>query len=194
MTTLSTDTDSRRKAILRAAVAVFGRLGYRKTSMEDIAQAAGLSKQGLYLHTSGKEDIFLAAMRLYLEDGLQLVGEKLADHDATLLDRLTEALDAWFGRHLATFVPASFDVIETGDRLSAAAIEGYKTAFRDSIAKAIAEAPEYTGRQNACTPEELAQVLFTAGLSWKQPGQTPQTFRSSMRLAARACCQTEEEA
>ena len=178
----------KREAILRAAVAVFGRYGYKKTSMEDLAEAAELSKQGLYLHFSGKQDIFLAAMTLYLEDGLRLVEEALA-HDGPLVDRLTAALDAWFGRHLATFAPASFDVIEVGDRFSAEEIDQFKTAFKTRLAKAIASAPEFRERPNACTPDELAEALFTAGLSWKQPGQTMAAFGQSMRIVARACCQ-----
>ncbi len=41
---------ARRESILQAAVGVFLRYGYKKTSMDDLARAAGLSRQGLYLH------------------------------------------------------------------------------------------------------------------------------------------------
>lgn len=46
--------------ILDAALAVFCRYGYRKTSMLDIAQAAGMSRAALYLHFKNKEDVFRA--------------------------------------------------------------------------------------------------------------------------------------
>ena len=46
--------------ILDAALAVFCRYGYRKTSMLDIAQAANMSRAALYLHFKNKEDVFRA--------------------------------------------------------------------------------------------------------------------------------------
>ena len=50
----------KRKHILDAALAVFCRYGYRKTSMLDIAQAADMSRAALYLHFKNKEDVFRA--------------------------------------------------------------------------------------------------------------------------------------
>ncbi len=41
--------DARQAAVLEAAVGVFARYGYRKTSMDEVARAAGVSRQGLYL-------------------------------------------------------------------------------------------------------------------------------------------------
>lgn len=184
----ATPTSSRQDDILRAALPVFGRFGFRKTSMEDLAAAAGLSKQGLYLHFASKEDIFVAAMQRYLDDGLDLVDAQLGRDGRSLLDRLCGAMDAWFGRHIETFAPASFDVIETGDRLSAEAIEGYKTAFRTRLAKALSQ-PGALPQGNACTPRELAEVLFRFGLTWKEGRQSRAAFGRQIRLCVAACCQ-----
>jgi len=63
----------KKELILNAAIPVFGKSGFKKTSIEDLADAAAISKQGLYLHFSSKEEIFQAAMQKYLEDGLNLV-------------------------------------------------------------------------------------------------------------------------
>ena len=43
------ETDTRQEAVLEAAVGVFARYGFRKTSMDEVARAAGVSRQGLYL-------------------------------------------------------------------------------------------------------------------------------------------------
>jgi len=183
---------SRRDTILRAVVPVFGRFGFRKTSIEELAEAAGLSKQGLYLHFSGKEEIFVAAMQLYLDDGLALVEEALGRPGIPLADRLAGAMDAWFGRHLATFTPAAFDVIEAGDRLSPQAIEGYKAAFKSRIEQALAQSAEFAASGNVCTAGELAEVLFGFGLSWKQAEAGRTEFAERMRLCIRACCQLRD--
>jgi AcrR family transcriptional regulator len=59
----------RRCAILAAARAVFARLGYTDTGVEDIASQAGIAKGTLYLYFPSKEKVYLAAL---LEDARQL--------------------------------------------------------------------------------------------------------------------------
>ena len=48
----------RAERILEAASDLFAHYGYDKTTMEDIARAAGVSKGAIYLHFRGKEDLF----------------------------------------------------------------------------------------------------------------------------------------
>lgn len=184
---------ARRDTILRAVIPVFGKLGYRRASMDNLATAAGLSKPGLYLHFASKDEVFEAAMRLYLMDGLAGVEQQLNQPGATLHTRLLHAMDAWFGRHMRTFTPASFDVIAAGDHLSPDDIEQAKQAFRSLLASAIAQAPEYGARAQLCSPEEIAAVLFQLGLSWKQHGITRRRFLASVSLGIRACCQIEAD-
>ena len=47
--------DDRRDTLFHAAAGVFPRYGFRKTSMDDLARAAGLSRQARYLHFATKE-------------------------------------------------------------------------------------------------------------------------------------------
>src|SRR5258708_23382447 len=54
--------DARQAAVLEAAVGVFARYGYRKTSMDEVARAAGVSRQGLYLQFANKEELFPQAV------------------------------------------------------------------------------------------------------------------------------------
>lgn len=178
-----TRADDRRAAILNAALRVFGRHGYHKTSVQDVADAAGLSKPGLYLHFTGKDELFAAAMERYLSDALVGVRAALDERSAPFPDRLARAMDAWFGRHLATFAPEAFDVIEAGDRLSSNTVEAAKHAFQHAMALAFIERGFDEG---AAT--DRAHALFLCGLSWKQPGTTPERFRSSMDVCVRVCC------
>ncbi|WP_445679421.1 TetR/AcrR family transcriptional regulator [Radicibacter daui] len=181
--------DTRRDAILRAVIPVFGHYGFRKASVDDLAAAAGLSKQGLYLHFSGKDQIFSEALRLYLEDGLELTRQVLALPGEGLEARLVAALDAWFGRHLVTFSNAFIDVIDAGDRISPQSTEFYRQRFTALLEAALAQAPEIAASGNVCTPAELAEVLFTVGLTWKERPRERELFRRSMALCVRAICQ-----
>ena len=182
----------RKTQILDAAIGVFGRFGFKKTSVDDLAKAAKLSKQCLYLHFTSKEEIFIAAIRKYLSDGLRRVEQELSNANAMLLDRLAGAMDAWFGRHIETFDSAALDVIDAGDHLSPAEINEYKTAFRVRIASALARDAEFKRLQTACSSNEIAEVLFRFGLTWKEPKTTREEFLKSARLCIRACCQLME--
>jgi AcrR family transcriptional regulator len=49
--------DDKRQQILRSATNVFMRYGYRRVTMDDIAQEVGMSRPALYLRFPGKEAI-----------------------------------------------------------------------------------------------------------------------------------------
>jgi AcrR family transcriptional regulator len=55
-------TDPRRQQILDAALEVFMRYGYRRSTMEDIAREVGLSRPTLYLSFPGREAVFRAVV------------------------------------------------------------------------------------------------------------------------------------
>jgi len=185
----SESSAQRRDLILSAAITVFGKYGFRKVSVEDLAEAARISKQGLYLYFQSKQELFLAAIQRYLDEGLVLVQAELDKPETPLLERLTGAMDAWFGRHLTTFSKDSLDVIETENALAAEEVRQYKTVFKAKLAKAISESPEYCKQKNACTPNEISQVLLTCGLTWKEGDASRAEFTKAMRLCIRACCQ-----
>ncbi|MFL6206588.1 MAG: TetR/AcrR family transcriptional regulator [Acidimicrobiales bacterium] len=81
---MATKGEQTRDAILRAAIARFGREGFRATSVADIARDASVGGTVAYAYWPNKEALFLAAVD---EDAAALVGEGLAllDADATPL-------------------------------------------------------------------------------------------------------------
>jgi AcrR family transcriptional regulator len=59
--------DTVRNSILRSARDLFAKFGYRKTTMEDIAQALRKGKSSLYYYFKNKEEIFQAVIDLEAE-------------------------------------------------------------------------------------------------------------------------------
>ena len=53
-------TEQRRDAVLNAACEIFAKYGYRKASMQDIAEAAGLSKSVVFKYFGTKEQLYRA--------------------------------------------------------------------------------------------------------------------------------------
>jgi AcrR family transcriptional regulator len=66
----------RREQLLHTAVGVFAEHGYHATSMNDVAEAAGVTKPVLYQHFSSKRELFI---------------ELLADIGAELRDTIAKA-------------------------------------------------------------------------------------------------------
>src|ERR1700692_200932 len=56
--------------ILDAATAVFRRQGFRRSSIEQAAEAAGLTRQALYHHFKSKEALFRAVIERVYEAAL----------------------------------------------------------------------------------------------------------------------------
>lgn len=175
---------------MKAAIGVFGRQGFKKTSVEDIAEAAQLSKQGLYLHFAGKNEIFSAALFKYLDDGLKLVDEAILN-ESTLYNKILSAMEHWFGRHMATFSPEGLDVIETGNRLYRDEINKYKDSFKSRIVRALNESKELK-KGDVCSSKDIAETLYLCGLSWKDERCSPADFRKKMGSCVRVCCRIEK--
>lgn len=65
-------------AILGAALSMMCQYGFRRTSMEDIARAAGMSRPALYQHFRNKEDIARRMVEIYFDSATRDVAAALA--------------------------------------------------------------------------------------------------------------------
>jgi TetR/AcrR family transcriptional regulator, fatty acid metabolism regulator protein len=94
-------SQSRRQRILDAAAQTFSRLGYRATSVDDIAEASATSKGGIYFHFPNKEAIFLALlerMAALLHDRMERAMAEAVGPEAKLDAALLTMLHT-FGAH-----------------------------------------------------------------------------------------------
>lgn len=66
------------QVILTAALRIFSHYGYRKTSMEDLARASGMSRPALYQYFRNKEDVACNLVRAYFSEAAQKVSDALA--------------------------------------------------------------------------------------------------------------------
>ena len=69
-----------RESVLEKALPVFWRCGFAEASLQELEQATGVNKSGLYSEFKGKEDLFVQSLRYYvdtLELGPLLTGEPL---------------------------------------------------------------------------------------------------------------------
>lgn len=155
----------RREQVLAEALTVFATFGYRKTSMDAVAQAADISRPGLYFLFSSKEELFRETMRQALDEAQRDVCAALDSPGADLNVRLVAALDANLGRYVGTHINEGVDdLLEHGTAQLQSMYDDYRAAFIDVLAGAIAASGRSTG---SVTPRQIAEVLHAAASGWK---------------------------
>jgi len=87
------ETPDRRRAILEAAFKTFVTYGFKRTTMADIAEGAGISRPALYLLFKNKNDIFRAGFQLFVEELLDAM-DIVLDGQGYLPTRVADAVIA----------------------------------------------------------------------------------------------------
>jgi AcrR family transcriptional regulator len=155
---------SKPNAIVLAALELFTRYGYRKTSIDDIAQAAHVAKRTVYLHFENKAAVFLAILE-YLGDQVRqrcVAAERMA---GTAVDRLTVLLDAYFGMGFELFSRSEHmpELEETFSKLARARISGLNAEYEDRLARflRVLERVGEIGRPpRGLTAEQIVHILM----------------------------------
>ncbi len=83
-----------RARVLRAAGQVFAERGYERSSLDDVAAAAGLTKGAIYSSFSGKEELFYALMEERINERLALVADVI-DRQGAIGDTMRDIGAAW---------------------------------------------------------------------------------------------------
>lgn len=173
---------TRQDTALEEAGQLFLRFGYRKTSMDDIARAAGVSRQALYLWFPNKEALFCAVVdRL-----LSTLGEgvRAALHpEGPLGERLLLAFTAYTGMFVEMSASASRleELLEASERLLGERVASFERAFERQIADALEDA----GRAD---PVERAYALVQASYGLKHKAASVAAYQEGMRRVIAVVC------
>ncbi len=170
------DTD-RRATVLDAALTTFARFGYRKTSMEEVARAAHISRPGLYFLFASKEELFRAAVTQALERDLAAVEHVLADTGRPLPERLVEAFDQWAGRYVGPLARDVPEVIEANPELLGEIVETAPRRFENLVTAAIAAKKE---RKTALA---VARTMISASIGLKHQAPSREFFLERLKVA-----------
>jgi AcrR family transcriptional regulator len=179
---------ARRAHVLETALTVFARHGFGKTSIEDIAKAAGISRQGIYLHFKNKDEIFGAAIQKALDDGLRAANKVFDDDRSTLEEKLFKALDEWFGRHVGLFHPEASDLVAQCERVLGDAVDRSSSAFQKKLEKVILASSAKRTKGADKRAATIANMLCACGLTWKHSVSSRPDFLEKMCDAIHLCC------
>lgn len=142
--------------ILNAAYTCFTRHGVRRTTMDDIAREAGMSRPAVYQYVRNKQDAFRRLTQRLLDRTLA-EARTAAETDGPLADRLTAVLETKIAlaRNLWRDSPAhAAELLGEDARLSADLIDGCTEGMRELLTEAMGDT---VPRPDAA---EFAEVLL----------------------------------
>jgi len=184
----STETAvTRQTAIIEAAMGVFLRYGFKKTSMDDLAQAAGISRQGLYLHFPTKESLFKAMVAQMVETLRSAARGALAQEDLDVEDCLLNAFDAMCGKAAGS---ANLDeLLATAEELVGPVGAELEEAMVSDVARVLRSVGiAARWKEAGVSAKDLAGHLWATSDGLKRKAKTPAEYRDRMRIAVRLLC------
>ncbi len=155
--------EARRNQILQAALTCFVQAGYHKTSVDDIASQAGLSKGSIYTHFESKQALLLALLNQMIQvTGLPGI---LGAETTTDQEKFTAALDGVIGyvqsgdfQDYAALLMVAWREAQSDPEIRQT-VAGLYTGMRSGFSQLIQQGIE-TGQIKPINAQSFASILI----------------------------------
>lgn len=155
--------DVKQAAILESAQQAFVTYGFRKTSMDDIARGAGISRPALYLHYKNKDDIYRTLISLYYDMAAGALSQAL-DRSMPLPELLKGAFLAQGGEVAEAMLtsPHGMELLDAGSSAAADLIREGEGRLSVIYALWLTRAADLGKVRFDGSAEEVALAITTA--------------------------------
>jgi AcrR family transcriptional regulator len=185
---------AKREAIYEAAATVFAQYGFRRTTMNDIAQAAGISRPALYLMFANKENLFQGLAAFRLDQAIeQALGVLAGDGDTN--ERIIAALlvfERIFYEPIADS-PHGAELMDISQSLASELMMKDIVRLHAALAKTLSDA-EQAGEVNfensPLKPKAFVELLFTGLNGVKKKASNTAEFRKMVKQLAEVFLQS----
>lgn len=154
--------DAKVSNLLDAARDVVMRFGYRKTTLEDIADQAGVSRATLYYYFPNKEEVFRALIAREIESFQQILAEAV-DPGAPPEERLLALVHVRYThlRQIKALYSVTHNISREHLPMAAQALGGFEQAQHMLVASTLQEGVD-SGRFKPVDVELLAAAMLAA--------------------------------
>jgi len=165
------DLNNKTERVLAASLSCFKQYGFKRTSMEDLAKAADMSRPALYLLFKNKTDIFRSLSEAFHAKTLLSAKQALADN-ISIQTRISAAVTArmtplYALAHDSVHGPELFDVNQnTSGDLNAEADDTFLRMLTEALQASLATG-EITGGPDGLAARELAQLIIASAIGLK---------------------------
>jgi AcrR family transcriptional regulator len=178
----------KREAIVAAATELFRLYGFRKTSVDQIAQTAAVAKPTVYAYFEDKDAVFVAVCQAVMER--IVAGARAARDEADVVERVAAVLGAKFTTiyELVESSPHARELLasrnDEANRVVAAADAEYEELLVGTL-RAAARAGELDVAALGGAPA-LAKLLRRAGHGASYDATSVEMHRASLQALVRA--------
>ncbi len=174
----------KRGAILKAAMEMFRRHGFKRTSVELIAEEAKVAKPTIYAHFEDKEALFVAVCQLFGDQMMEAAERALAH--GSVLDRFTSILAAKFTFYFDVVLrsPHATELLGVTNDLGRETILASDIAYRNFLIEAITQADErreISLGSMKLSADDLADVLLQSGHGAEYGAKTTEDHCANLR-------------
>ena len=159
---------AKRQKVLNFAVAVFLKYGYHRVTMQELADAAGISRPALYLMFRSKEEIFCATLD---EAARQREQEILAALPSlkTPQEKIRLTLDIWMVRVFDLMIqsPEARELVECSFVFAGETLSKNYARLEAILASIVQECPK-TSLPKGVPGKQLARFLTASVRGFKQ--------------------------
>lgn len=174
--------ENKKNRVIETAKEVFLKYGYVKTTMNDLAKAAGISRPALYLIYAGKEEIYNDVI-LYLSRELSEKVKRESEFLEEPMEKLKKVFHVW-SLEMFELLHASEEARELYQSSFPFAREAMKKStmmFEEDITNALRQFPPEELTDNLKV-KEIAHIFSTAVPGLKQNSENTDELRHKIDL------------
>lgn len=169
--------EKRRAQILATAFETFLSYGFRRTSLEQIAEQVGVSRPALYRYFASKEELFAALVEEFHDRALERARSAVTRSEGKPADdRLLGVFRAWYeqGVEVVLSSPHGVELMEANQTLCGELVE----ARTDSLVTLLSRVLKEAERPH---PKRTARMLYAASKGFLTNAKDAAEFRGLLR-------------
>ena len=190
MTETEISADPKRLRILEGAMKTFLAYGFSRTTMDDIARAAEMSRPALYLLFKNKTDIYRAIAQMLLDRSAE-EAQVVLSAEGSLGDRLTAMIEACLIAMMQAIAesPHGAEILDMKSSLAGDIAATWRSGLSGSVERAIGEEAKRNGIDLAArglSAKGMADMLLDGleGIKMRltDPGEQRKAARGLVRV------------
>jgi AcrR family transcriptional regulator len=180
-----TKSEDTKEKILVAAIQRFSKFGYRRTSINDVAEEAGLARATVYLYWRKKEDLFVAGLERFNSHSWNLA-EAAAAKKGLAADRILGMVLAQYGAtsDIVHGTASGHELFEANLRLGGAVVEECLRHGEKLLTGLLQQGirnGEFDFRRSSARSADVAHIIVSfAQSSLLDRRHTPLSYRKSL--------------
>ena len=174
--------DDKKLRIINAAKGVFLKYGYRRVTMNDLAEAAGMSRPPLYLVFPKKEDVFCGVIRK-LARGISEEVTRGLESIKSPIEKLKFVCAVWMVRSFdwVNESPEAREIFESSHEFAGEAVNESLAVFERDLASVIELFPKGT-LPKGISYSHAAHLLAWAIMGIKKTARLQTSFEKGFML------------